>query len=173
MRGRALWTLIEIATPNSRCVNPAPNGLSRITRWFYTDKDIAGFEDQYDGGDRYGGWVFAGTEFSSSTGYFSDREDEGCSEHFFHLDDFVVSREGKLIGFLVKENKVFWIEDFVEGGKYYSEENEFHSDLIMEKWCTEMEDEDSIIAEDDEPVPDDDRPKKFHITFGYLTHSRW
>ena len=78
MRGRALWTLIEIATPNSRCVNPAPNGLSRITRWFYTDKDIAGFEDQYDGGDRWGGWVFAGTEFSSSTGYFSDREDEGC-----------------------------------------------------------------------------------------------
>ena len=142
MESNQIWTVCYPAPLDARQVNPSPDGWTMIRPCPYTVEEVRDFQRQYDGGDPWGAQVVSRNVYiRQSDG--SLIPDEGGEEDFFQSSDFVVSKDGKLLGFLVKENIVLWKGDFVPGGRFYDTDG-----VILRRWADRVE-------------------------CGYLTHSRW
>ena len=174
MNEYTFWTLCESCSRESLRVNPAPDGLCHIERRIYPQKVRDEILYQYEGSNPDAGWVIQKHTFWSSDGYDSVMKDDPViMEEDIGKENIVVSEEGKLIGFLVGEHKVFWIDDFEEGGRFDRITLDYQPDIILEKWCEEQDEngEWSICAKWDEAVPNNGRPKEYTVVYGILTRS--
>ena len=86
----------------------------------YSEEKLKQFKYEYDHGDEWNGRVVIKYTFGIDLWGQNDEElyliDD---EEFFAVEDYVISEEGELIGFLLEEKTVLWIADFEKGGKYY------------------------------------------------------
>lgn len=140
-----IWTVCKRCIKGSRKVNPAPNGKHWICKKFYTDGSIASFLEEYNHGDEYSGYIAARYNFPKDENGTVDFN--SCcytDENFFEPSDFVISEEGRLIGFLAEKKAVLWIEDFAENGRFSQEEY----GMVL-------------------------RESEHDVEYGCLTHSRW
>jgi len=157
-----LWTLCPENTPGSRKVNAAPNGIQWICPKPYTAKQADAFRYENEQGDPYNGYIVSLAVFAKDENGQIDFEDaEWTNEHFFALEDYVISEEGRLTGFLAAENAVLWIDFFEKGGALYDTFG-----IPLREFTEEFIDWD----------PDTDEEIEFDKTlveYGYLTHSRW
>lgn len=137
-----IWTVCYPAPLDARQVNPSPDGWQMIRPCTYTAEEVRAFQHQYDGGDPWSGQVISRSIFiRNPDGTLT--ADEGGDEAYFEPSDFVVSTEGKLLGFLVTDNIVLWKGDFAPGGRFCDTDG-----VILRRWADRVE-------------------------FGYLTLSRW
>lgn len=142
MENTPIWTVCYPAPLDARQVNPSPDGWQMIRPCTYTADEVREFQRQYDGGDIWSAQVVSRSVFiRNPDGTLT--ADEGGDEAYFEACDFVVSKDGKLLGFLVTENIVLWKDDFVPGGRFYDTDG-----IILRRWGNRAE-------------------------CGYLTRSRW
>lgn len=157
------WTLCDRAGYERRKVNAAPDGRDVISLLPCCDETDAALDRQYNGGDPNGGWVLARTVFAKKPDGTRALCEGLCDEAYFLSSDFVLSEEGMLIGFLAREDKVLWIADFAEGGKYRQSEYGMFLCEYFQYDAEYFDEERGEIVEGDFDC----------VEYGYLTHSRW
>ena len=157
-----LWTLCPDNTPGSRKVNAAPNGRQWIRPMPYTSAQADAFRYENEQGAPYNGYVVSISAYPKDTYGRADFEEEASNEeHFFEPEDYVISEDGRLTGFLAAEDIVLWIDAFEKGGKLY---NTFGLPLR----------ERTEICTDWDPETDEETDyEQVYIEYAYLTHSRW
>lgn len=157
-----LWTLCPENSPGSRRVNPAPDGRRHIRLMPYTPEQADAFKDENEHGDPYDGYIVSLSTFAKDEHGEIDFDDpEWTNEHFFALEDYVISEDGRLIGFLAAEDVVLWIGAFEKGGALYDTFG-----IPLREYMEEFIDWD---PDTDEEITFD----KLLVEYGYLTHSRW
>ena len=172
MSDYVFWTLCESDGPQSQFINPAPNGTCHIRRKTWTQEAGDKIMRQFGRNDPNIEWGIQAHIFIESDGYSDPMTDAPLiQERGLSSDSIVVSDEGNLIGFLVCEHKVFWIDDFKEGGRFDPIDLGYEPDLVIEKYCLEEDEhgEWSVCAEWDEAVPDNGKPKEYTVVYGILT----
>lgn len=172
MNEYTFWTLSESDSTESRCVNPAPNGLCHIRCKTWTQEAGDKIMCQFGQNDPNIQWGIQAHEFQGPDGYDEAIElGPVIRETDLSKDSIVVSEEGNLIGFLVGDRMVFWIDDFEEGGRFDRISVGYEPELILEKYCEEQDEngEWAVCAEWDEAIPDNGRPKQYTVVYGILT----
>lgn len=137
-----IWTVCYPAPLDARTVNPSPDGWGMIRPVSYSAAEVREFQRQYDGADPWSAPVISREVFTRRSDGTLIPEDE-YEESYFEASDFVVSKDGKLLGFLATENIVLWKDDFTPGGRFDGTEG-----VILRRWGDKVE-------------------------CGRLTHSRW
>jgi len=157
-----LWTLCPENTPGSRKVNPTPDGRQWIRLMPYTARQADAFREENEHGDPYNGYVVSISSYPKDKyGKPDFEEEESNEEHFFEPEDYVISEDGRLIGFFAAEDIVLWIDAFEKGGELY---NTFGIPLR----------ERTELCIDWDPITDEETEyEQTYIEYAFLTHSRW
>lgn len=133
MENILIWTVCYPAPLDARTVNPSPDGWGMIRPVEYSAEEVRAFQRQYDGGDSWSAPVISRGVFTRCSDGTLIPEDE-YEEAYFEASDFVVGKDGRLLGFLATENIVLWKGDFAPGGRFYDTDG-----VILRRWSDKVE----------------------------------